>query len=285
MAIGTYACHIHHGGRNDKPRDIRLATTVCYQLCGLFSGMGRLTTAAGERRIPAPCGILMPAGGGITLTCPAASRWEYLMFDVSPVPLLKVKGGNSRAHEVEAGQPSPQAVWGERPPIVVPPAFVDGCLDTVRFCGRHWWVDHRGWARANARLHWWLTEYACAHLGHDDQRSAPDDPWLAHVREIADSGIETGMTATDLARSLGISRELLRLRLGAMADVTPGSFLLNLRMERAMELMVKRRVNLASIARLSGYRSLPAFSAAFKRHHGCPPGVWRRRIERTLVQS
>jgi len=34
-------------------------------------------------------------------------------------------------------------------------------------------------------------------------------------------------------------------------------------------------LNLASIASAVGYSSPYAFAAAFRRHHGIPPGAWR----------
>ena len=150
---------------------------------------------------------------------------------------------------------------------------------TAKVLGRHWWVDDRGWARANARLHWWLTEYAIAHLPGEERTRPVEDPWLAHVREVAASGFESGMTAAGLARALGVSREHLRQRLAAVSDWTPGALLLDLRMERALELVAKRDLSLAHVARLSGYRSPSAFSAAFRNYYGCPPGRWRRRVE------
>ena len=36
---------------------------------------------------------------------------------------------------------------------------VEECLRVARLCGSWWWRNDASWARANARLTWWLTDY------------------------------------------------------------------------------------------------------------------------------
>jgi AraC-like DNA-binding protein len=276
MLAGPYGAWIHHGERNDLPRPAALRTSVCYYLVAVYSGTAVLTTdIGGEARLDAPCAFLLPPGGAHRVNCPAAARWELLAFDVVHVPLRRIRTGTAREHVRRCRQPTPIAVWGIEPPVTVPPADCGAGLDTVRFCGRHWWRGDANWVRVNARLHEWLTGYALAGVAAPAAAVPPPaDPWLVLVEETAAAGLESGGTATDLACALGLSREHLRRRL-AVHGTTPRALLTRLRMRRARDLLEDTTHDLTGIARFSGYRSASAFIGAFKRAHGCTPGRWR----------
>jgi AraC-like DNA-binding protein len=53
-------------------------------------------------------------------------------------------------------------------------------------------------------------------------------------------------------------------------------YLTDLRMRRAEDALLRTDAPLASIAADAGYRNEYAFATAFRRHHGLPPGRWRR---------
>jgi len=44
-------------------------------------------------------------------------------------------------------------------------------------------------------------------------------------------------------------------------------------------------LTLAQIANRTGYASPNAFAAAFRRHHGQPPGQWQRGVRRLAVSG
>ena len=54
-------------------------------------------------------------------------------------------------------------------------------------------------------------------------------------------------------------------------------YLTDWRMTLARDHLRNGEVGLAKTASLTGYGSPYAFAAAFRRHHGDPPGAWRQR--------
>jgi AraC-like DNA-binding protein len=83
-------------------------------------------------------------------------------------------------------------------------------------------------------------------------------------------------TVAALARAVGCSRAVLALRFTAEVGVPPLRHLTRLRMERAARRLVESDDGLAHIGADVGYATEFAFSKAFRRHHGAPPGAYRR---------
>lgn len=83
-------------------------------------------------------------------------------------------------------------------------------------------------------------------------------------------------TLSQLADEAEISRSSLAQKFKEQTGTTPSDHLLNLRMKRAETLMKDERQQLKVIARLVGYRSVSAFSTAYKRWSGKPPSHDRR---------
>jgi AraC-like DNA-binding protein len=94
----------------------------------------------------------------------------------------------------------------------------------------------------------------------------PARPWT--VPELADiSGQSRANFARLFTRTLGQA---------------PMQYLTEWRMTMARDLLRSNHATLAQIAARIGYASPYAFAAAFQRHHGQPPGRWRRRESRTV---
>jgi transcriptional regulator GlxA family with amidase domain len=83
-------------------------------------------------------------------------------------------------------------------------------------------------------------------------------------------------TVASLAKSVGVSRPVLARRFVESTGVSPLRSLTRLRMELAAELLGASDAGLAEIGSQVGYDSEFAFSRAFRRHHGTPPGAFRR---------
>jgi AraC-like DNA-binding protein len=211
----------------------------------------------------------------LVVEAPPATGWESLHFDVVYVPRRRLDPGNpSLTHVRPAAQPGPEAVWGCRPPLVVPEPLRTAALDTLRSCGWLWWRGAAGPLRANARLAAWLADYVGGCMPTEEKSYAEvADPWLKRVREAALAGLETGITAKGLAAALGIDRETLRRRLWRADRETPGNLLRRLRIDRAQRELAHGET-VRAVARFCGYRSVTAFSNAFRRATGKPPGRW-----------
>ena len=79
-----------------------------------------------------------------------------------------------------------------------------------------------------------------------------------------------------LAREVGLSRSALAERFTEFVGQPPMQYLANWRMQLAANHLMSGTDNVAEIAERVGYESEAAFSRAFKKAVGVPPGQWRK---------
>jgi AraC-like DNA-binding protein len=89
----------------------------------------------------------------------------------------------------------------------------------------------------------------------------PADPW----------------TLERLARDIGASRSVLADRFAHFVGLPPIQYLTRWRMQIAARLLAEGAGKVSAVALEVGYDSEAAFSRAFKKIAGVPPGMWRRR--------
>ena len=80
-----------------------------------------------------------------------------------------------------------------------------------------------------------------------------------------------------LARRVGVSRTVLAERFKHFLDHPPMQYLARWRLQLVAQDLKTSDLPMKTIAVRAGYESEAAFSRAFKRHFGVPPGDWRRR--------
>ncbi len=108
--------------------------------------------------------------------------------------------------------------------------------------------------------------------------------WLAGLRDpLVGSSIAKlherpahPWTVASLAQAVNASRTVLAERFVALVGVPPMQYLTQWRMALAAHLLRSGRLSLTRIVEQIGYESEAAFSRAFKREYGAPPGTWRR---------
>ncbi len=119
------------------------------------------------------------------------------------------------------------------------------------------------------------------YAGHLPEESAG---WLAGLRDRSVSHALALMhespardwSVEELGQRVGMSRSALHERFVELVGVPPIKYLVQWRMQVAARLLLDTRAPIASIALDVGYESEPAFTRAFKREVGQPPGAWRR---------
>lgn len=117
----------------------------------------------------------------------------------------------------------------------------------------------------------------------------PEDSrgWLAGLRDrfvgralaLMHDAPATQWSVDELGRRVGLSRSALHERFSEMIGQPPMQYLANWRMQVAAGLLRSTNATVASIALDVGYDSEAAFTRAFKRLVGSPPGAWRRQKE------
>lgn len=105
---------------------------------------------------------------------------------------------------------------------------------------------------------------------------AAADPRLKAALQVMHGNPGHPWEIAELAKLSGFSRASFARAFGAALGQTPMQYLTDWRMALARDYLSSGKMDLAGIASLTGYGSPYAFAAAFKRHHGCPPGTWRQ---------
>ncbi len=101
----------------------------------------------------------------------------------------------------------------------------------------------------------------------------------AHTRKLINTGAsyiaqhlaESKLSISAIADQLGVTPEYFRKLFHEAYGVSPKQYILNLRMERAKELIVSGELRINAIAQMCGYEDGNYFSREFKRMNGCPP--------------
>lgn len=83
-------------------------------------------------------------------------------------------------------------------------------------------------------------------------------------------------TIQELASHVGLSRSPFASRFARLVGESPMAYLTRLRMTKAASLLRQPGTSLIEAAAQSGYQSEAAFSKAFRRHFGMPPGQYRK---------
>lgn len=97
---------------------------------------------------------------------------------------------------------------------------------------------------------------------------------VAYVQECADEALNVQM----IADALFISRGYLHQLFIKYLHITPQQFVINSKVQKASELLIKTSMPIAKIAELCGYHNQFSFSRAFARESALSPSEYRRRF-------
>jgi AraC-like DNA-binding protein len=106
---------------------------------------------------------------------------------------------------------------------------------------------------------------------------ASADPRLSPALSAMHADAAHSWTVPELAAVSGLSRAAFARSFQQALGQAPMQYLTDLRMTLARDDLRRGELTLAQIAARTGYASPYAFAAAFRRHHGRPPGQWRQR--------
>jgi AraC-like DNA-binding protein len=100
------------------------------------------------------------------------------------------------------------------------------------------------------------------------------DPQLAKALRALHADVRRTWTVERTAKLAGMSRSTFAERFNAIVGLPPMDYLLRLRMALAKDALRFGGARLADVASSSGYRSVSAFSTAFRRIVGVAPGKY-----------
>jgi AraC-like DNA-binding protein len=105
---------------------------------------------------------------------------------------------------------------------------------------------------------------------------ASADPRLSAALQAIHDDAARAWTVPELAAVSGLSRAAFARSFQRALGQAPMQYLSNWRMTLARDYLRTGQPTLAQVAERTGYASPYAFAAAFRRHHGQPPGLWRQ---------
>ena len=123
-----------------------------------------------------------------------------------------------------------------------------------------------------------LTLRACFEQSPTAPRwyQAASDPRLSPALHAIHAEAGHPWTVPELASLSGLSRPAFARNFERSLGQAPMQYLTDWRMTLARDYLRTGELTLAQIASRTSYASPNAFAAAFRRHHGQPPGQWQR---------
>lgn len=102
------------------------------------------------------------------------------------------------------------------------------------------------------------------------------DPQIGKALALIHQQPHRAWTIGSLAEEVGMSRTSFAMHFASVTGFAPFDYLRKWRMQKAGEMLRRGEENVDEIAERVGYESGAAFSKAFKREMGAPPGLYRR---------
>ncbi len=114
---------------------------------------------------------------------------------------------------------------------------------------------------------------------------AIEDPLVAEAVRWIRANSERRLTVPMVARAVGGGRQRLERRFRALLDRTVQEEVRRAHVEVARRLLESSQASLREIAKRSGFTNAALLSVAFQREMGVPPGTYRRRVQKALVEA
>lgn len=112
--------------------------------------------------------------------------------------------------------------------------------------------------------------------GHNGWLAGLRDPHISRALTLIHGSCSEAWTTEALAREAGLSRSAFAERFTALTGDPPMRYLARHRMNVAANLLQEDRQTSSNVAYAVGFNSEAAFTRAFKKEFGMPPGSWRR---------
>ncbi len=117
------------------------------------------------------------------------------------------------------------------------------------------------------------------------QRIGASQPKLAEAVSLMEANIEEPMTLDELSHHVGLSRRQLERLFQRYLHCVPTRYYLELRLERARQLLLQSSMPIVDIALACGFISAPHFSKCYRDTFSLPPRDERRRAAGLLTDS
>lgn len=107
------------------------------------------------------------------------------------------------------------------------------------------------------------------------------DPIVAKAQHWLHNHAKENIDQTELAKKMGVSQRTLIRRFKAELDLAPLSYLQNIRIETAKQLLESTTLPIIDVTEHVGYSDISSFSRLFKQRTGLTPAAYRQRFKAT----
>ena len=115
------------------------------------------------------------------------------------------------------------------------------------------------------------------------RRIGANQPKLAEAVSLMEANIEQPLTLDELSHHVALSRRQLERLFQRYLETVPTRYYLELRLERARQLLLQTSMPIVEIARACGFISAPHFSKCYREVYSLPPRDERRRAAGLLL--
>jgi AraC-like DNA-binding protein len=99
--------------------------------------------------------------------------------------------------------------------------------------------------------------------------SSPDERFLQKAIDVVENYIDDpDLDIERFASEIGVSRMQLYRKLNALTEMTVKEFVRNIRLKRAAQMLVQKKLNVSEIAYAVGFKDLSHFRKCFKQEFG-----------------
>lgn len=113
-------------------------------------------------------------------------------------------------------------------------------------------------------------------LSDEEQHEYPYRIYLQQALDYMNTHIKENIKINNIASFIGIDRSYLSNIFKSTLEISPQEYLLNLRMNRAADLLKNTNEKVSVIASEVGYSDPLTFTKMFKRYKGMSPSEWRQ---------
>ena len=123
-----------------------------------------------------------------------------------------------------------------------------------------------------------VREASAAQRASLQARSGIRSAKLAEATRIMRETVETPLPTSEIAARAGVSARQLERLFGKYLRTTPKKYLLELRLDRARQLLLKTEMSVLEVALASGFENSGHFSRVYRAAYGVPPSKQRVRF-------
>ena len=112
-------------------------------------------------------------------------------------------------------------------------------------------------------------------MGEKEPEATSGNKYVDMAKRYMDENFSKPVKVEDVAEHVGLDRKYLRNLFSKYLGVSTKEYLMNIRMEKAKELLISEEIPVADVAESVGYTDALAFSKIFKTHVGVSPIEFR----------